>query len=88
MRRGEGFSPRAFHSMASRDGTAQFWLFGGRGGGGTGPDDPPMLLNDLYVFDLAEEAFSTPSVVDSEPPTPREHHASVFIADRYEKLSV
>lgn len=84
---GEGFSARAFHSMAARDGTAQFWVFGGRGGGGTGPDDPPMLLNDLSVFDLQDESFSTPSVVESEPPTPREHHASAFIADRYLVIS-
>ena len=72
---GTGFSERCNHSLTWRDGTSQFWVFGGRGADGA-------LLNDVSLFDMEEEQFNTPQTLN-EPPAPRECHSSCFVADRY-----
>ena len=72
---GTGFSERCNHSLTWRDGTSQFWIFGGRGADGT-------LLNDVSLFDMEEEQFNTPQTLN-EPPAPRECHSACFVADRY-----
>ena len=72
---GTQFTDRCNFSLTCRDGTASFYVFGGRNSDGE-------LLDDLYCFDMAEEQYTTPQVL-SERPLPREHHAACFVADRY-----
>ena len=76
---GHGFSERCNFSLTNREGTSAFWIFGGR-------DQNGELLSDLYVFDMAEEQWHHPEVLNAdqaELPAPREHHAACFVADRY-----
>jgi len=73
--------------MTQRDGTNKFYIFGGRAEDGS-------LLNDLWCFDMEEEAWNKPQILQSRTgtlapgqadqlPAPREGHASCFVADRY-----
>ena len=74
---GTGFSERCNHSLSWRDGTSEFWIFGGRGADGA-------LLNDVSLFDMEQEQFSTPQTLN-EAPAPRLleglGHAAVLLRD-------